>query len=70
MRFLFLRVLRYFSSPGYLPANEGGISCDKAGWIVPFGHLWIKASCQLPRDFRGLETSFFGSYYLGIHYLL
>ena len=24
----------------------------KAGWVSPFGHRWIKASWQLPNDFR------------------
>jgi hypothetical protein len=52
--FLFLRVLRCFSSPGSLYntmyscySNRGSLC-----WVSPFGHLWIKVRLQLPIAFR------------------
>ncbi len=49
--FLFLGVLRCFSSPGLLTfrCNQSSTS-----WVAPFGYLWIKASQRLPITFRSL----------------
>ena len=49
--FLFLRVLRCFSSPG-LPTLRCGP--PSAGRVSPFGHLWIEPCLQVPTDFRSL----------------
>ena len=59
MRFLFLRVLRYFSSPRYL---RSGTEVPKAvvtisdNWISPFGNRRITAGTQLPDDYRGVNV--------------
>ena len=55
--FLFLRVLRCFSSPG-LSSNtyefsNGYLVLTK--WVPPFGHLWITAYLRLPTAFRSLS---------------
>ncbi len=71
LRFLFFRVLRYFSSPTYqLDTLHVKLLWFESEGVTPFGHRRIEAFCQLPGDFRGLKTSFFGSYCLGIRYLL
>ena len=53
--FLFLRVLRCFSSPG-LPPSAYGFSGLVHGfytvWVSPFGHPRIDARLQLPEAFR------------------
>ena len=46
--FLFLRVLRCFSSPG-IPSFRITTKCR---WVSPFGNLWINAYLQLPRAYR------------------
>ena len=51
--FLFLRVLRCFSSPGLLPT-----SLDIriiSGWVVPFGYLRINSYLPIPAAFRSLS---------------
>ncbi len=45
--FLFLRVLRYFNSPGFT-SPKGYLF----RWVSPFGYLWIIAYLQLPTAFR------------------
>ena len=50
--FLFLRVLRCFSSPGYLSLRSIQSSTI---WVAPFGHLWIKGYLHLPIAFRSLS---------------
>ena len=55
--FLFLRVLRCFSSPGSLRMayvfshTMTGLYPSR---VPPFGHPWIKARLQLPMAFRSL----------------
>ena len=55
--FLFLRVLRCFSSPG-LPPHTLCIHVRVLGhypkWVSPFGHSWIKVCLQLPKTYRSL----------------
>ena len=48
---LFLRLLRCFSSPGFLPSRDCMSSTCR---VAPFGHLWINARLQLPIAFRSL----------------
>ncbi len=48
---LFLRLLRCFSSPGFLPSRDYTSSMCR---VPPFGHLWINARLQLPIAFRSL----------------
>lgn len=51
MRFLLLRLLRCFNSPGLASlAGSWGLSHG----VAPFGHLGITAPVQLPRAFRSL----------------
>lgn len=52
LRFLFLRLLRYFSSAAYrihLKSED-----HHKGEVSPFGHKRITASSQLPVHFRGV----------------
>ena len=51
LRFLFLRVLRCFSSPGSLT-----LRCSKSStyWVAPFGHLRIISCVPIPVAFRSL----------------
>ena len=55
--FLFLRLLRCFSSPGSLRYTMD--SCNGtwslSRWVSPFRYLWIKAYLQLPTAFRSLS---------------
>jgi|DEB0MinimDraft_6_1074348.scaffolds.fasta_scaffold46731_1 hypothetical protein len=50
--FLFLRVLRCFSSPRSPPYLRMNI--HSRGWVAPFGDPRINASLQLPVDYRSL----------------
>ena len=70
--FLFLRVLRCFSSPTY----RSPILCVQIGAIrhnsyevSPFGHLRIKAYLAAPRSFSQLIASFVGILRQGILYV-
>ena len=52
--FLFLGVLRCFSSPRlppYLCRNNSPSDC----WVVPFGNPWIKDYLHLPKAYRSLS---------------
>ena len=55
--FLFLRLLRCFSSPGSPPyvmdwrMDTGGLLL----WVSPFGYPWIKGYLLLPEAFRSLS---------------
>jgi hypothetical protein len=53
--FLFLRVLRCFSSPG-VPSHclwiQQWILCHYAEWVSPFGNPRIKACLRLPEAYR------------------
>jgi hypothetical protein len=51
--FIFLRVLRCFSSPG-LP-NDRSLYPDRSGWVAPFGYPRIKGYLHLPVAFRSLS---------------
>ncbi len=54
IRFLFLRVLRYFSSPGYQPMENPWLLAVTDKWVTPFGDRRVKGSWLLTDDFRGL----------------
>ena len=51
--FLFLRVLRCFSSLGLPPAKQDDRPPD--GRVVPFGNPWIKGYLHLPKAYRSLS---------------
>ena len=51
LRFLFLRVLRCFSSPGSLCLRSNTSSMY---WVAPFGHLRINSCVPIPAAFRSL----------------
>ena len=51
--FLFLRVLRCFSSPGLPPLVSG--YPPRSGWVAPFGYLRIISYLHLPVAFRSLS---------------
>ena len=51
--FLFLRILRCFSSPGLPPDDR--VTCVATCWVAPFGHLRIKGYLHLPGAFRSLS---------------
>ena len=51
LRFLFLRVLRCFSSPGLLLLRGDMSSTCR---VAPFGHLGIYSCVPIPRAFRSL----------------
>ena len=50
--FLFLRVLRCFSSPGLPPLLD---SISSIYWVVPFGNLRINTYLQFPAAYRSLS---------------
>ena len=50
--FLFLRVLRCFSSPRWPPAMRDNA---RTRWVLPFGHPRIKGHLHLRADFRSLS---------------
>jgi hypothetical protein len=68
--FLFLRVLRCFTSPGWLPPPMYSATDDKVltCQVSPFGNPRIKAWLAAPRGLSQLPTSFFASCCLGIHH--
>ena len=51
--FLFLRVLRCFSSPGSPPHHAD--TMPSAWWVVPFGNPRIKGHLRLPAAYRSLS---------------
>ena len=51
LRFLFLRVLRCFSSPGLLLLRGNTSSMY---WVAPFGYLRINSCVPIPVAFRSL----------------
>ena len=51
LRFLFLRVLRCFSSPGLLLLRGDWSSTSR---VAPFGHLRINSCVPIPAAFRSL----------------
>ena len=54
--FLFLRVLRWFTSPGWLrrPMYSDGAIEDCPRWVAPFGDLRVKACLRLTGAYRSL----------------
>ena len=69
IRFLFLRVLRYFSSPGYPPRHRRGLlAYTKRGYPIrtPPGHRILAPNRRLSRPY----TSFFGTTCQGIRCVL
>ncbi len=50
--FLFLRVLRCFSSPGLPPLQD---SISSIYWVVPFGNLRINSYLHFPAAYRSLS---------------
>src|SRR3954453_12427466 len=70
--FLFLRVLRCFTSPRSLqnPMCSGtGNWLYNASWVSPFGHPRITARLPTPRGLSQAPTSFIGSWCQDIHRL-
>ncbi len=67
--FIFLRVLRCFSSPGSLPVSLQDFR-PSAWRVAPFGYLRIYRIFAPPRSFSQLVTSFIASESQGIHRLL
>ena len=67
--FLFLELLRCFSSPGSLPTPMYSV-WDTFRWVSPFGHLRIKAYLPAPRSFSQAITSFIAYHCQGIHHML
>ena len=63
--FLFLQVLRCFSSLGWLSLRS---NTPSVCWVVPFGNLRIYRSCAAPRSLSQLTTSFIVSQSQGIHH--
>ena len=53
--FLFLRVLRCFSSPRLPPMHTAPDSRPSDGWVVPFGDPRIKGHLHLRAAFRSLS---------------
>ena len=55
--FLFLRVLRCFSSPGSLRITMDSwyVTWFFTMWVSPFGNLWVKAYLQLTTAYRSLS---------------
>jgi len=67
--FLFLELLRCFSSLGSPPLPyifREGYPC---GWVSPFRHLRIKAYLPAPRSFSQAITSFIACNRQGIHHM-
>lgn len=61
--FLFLALLRCFSSGGYLLpilCVQIGVIGHYSNRVSPFGHLRLKTYLAVPRSFSQLITSFFG----------
>ena len=64
--FLFLPVLRCFSSRGWLSALQRS-DWSSTSRVSPFGNLRIYRLCAASRSLSQLTTSFFASQSLGIH---
>lgn len=60
IRFLFLRLLRCFSSPAYLLTPTLRRGALHKGGVSPFGDPRIKACLAAPRGLSQLTTSFIG----------
>ena len=69
--FLFLRVLRCFTSPRspltpYFIQMQ--VTAHNCGWVPPFGHPRINARLPTPQGLSQAPTSFIGSRCQGIHH--
>jgi hypothetical protein len=66
--FLFLQVLRWFTSLGLLPhpMDSGEDNRGLPGWVSPFGDLRIKVCLTTSRSLSQLATSFIAFLHLGI----
>ena len=67
--FLFLELLRCFSSLGLPPSPYIFRSGYPCGWVSPFGHFRIKAYLPAPRNFTQAITSFIACNRQGIHHM-
>ena len=70
--FLFLRVLRCFTSPRSLPTPyfiQVRVTAHDCGWVSPFGHPRITARLPAPQGLSQAPTSFIGSRCQGIHHV-
>jgi hypothetical protein len=67
--FLFLWLLRCFSSPGLPPSPYIFRSGYPCGWVSPFRHVRIKAYLPAPRTFSQAITSFIACNRQGIHHM-
>jgi len=67
--FLFLELLRCFSSLGSPPCPYIFRTDYPCGWVSPFGHFRIKACLPAPRNFTQATTSFIACNRLGIHHM-
>ena len=65
--FLFLSLLRCFSSGGWLPDLHQD-DTSSMYQVVPFGNLRIYRLCAAPRSLSQLTTSFIASQTQGIHH--
>ena len=66
--FLFLSLLRCFSSGGWLPDLHQD-DTSSMYQVVPFGNLRIYRLCAAPRSLSQLTTSFIASQTQGIHHV-
>ncbi len=69
LRFLFLWLLRCFTSPGTLriPMNSAYDFSIKSRWVSPFGHPRVKACLGARRGLSHPTTSFIVFLCQGIH---
>ena len=69
--FLFLRVLRCFTSPRSLHTPyfiQMRVTGHNSSWVSPFGHPRINARLPTPQGISQAPTSFIGSRCQGIHH--
>jgi hypothetical protein len=70
--FLFLWVLRCFTSPRSLPTPyfiQAQVTRHDSCWVTPFGNPRINASLPTPQGISQAGTSFIGSRCQGIHHV-
>ena len=67
--FLFLQLLRCFSSPRSLCIPMYSVCNDLKGRVSPFGNLRIKARLLAPRSLSQATTSFIACNRQGIHHV-
>ena len=72
VRFLFLGLLRCFTSPRFASPDYEFIQSiipRYRNWVIPFGHPRISAFYAAPRGLSQPATSFIASWHQGIHRL-